>query len=344
MDDFEDADLMDSTNAFFNTFLENPDEPKVPSDKEGDDKPPVRKPAPKAEVTEPEEEEVETEDEETPSEDDETEEGDEEEKEEKAYAEDAAYVKIKVGDEVQEVPVRDLTRLYGQESALTKRSQEVADTRKKLELDQATHIAAANVQLEAARKRYEPYAKIDFLSLARNQNVSEQEYNGLRAEAQARYEELQFLEHSTGEYMQKIQERQTESFKAQALESVKQLTDAASPNYIENWNQETYTSLRKFAVDQGVPVEMVNQIIAAPVIKLLHMAQMYEKGKAAKVQSVKVNKTVKKVIKSSRQAPDSVKTGKGDKGKSFDRLKRSGSQEDATNAFMSRFADYGDIE
>src|SRR5712664_3639858 len=99
MDDFEDADLMDSTNAFFNTFLENPDEPKVPSDKEGDDKPLVRKPAPKAEVTEPEEEEVETEDEETPSEDDEAEEGDEtEEKEpEREIAGDDTYIKVKVG-------------------------------------------------------------------------------------------------------------------------------------------------------------------------------------------------------------------------------------------------------
>jgi hypothetical protein len=351
MDDFEgfDPELSDAVDLFHDSFIDKAADPKGPSAREEVHEEPRRakKPEP-AEHDEPEEEVDETEDEpdEAPSEDDETEEGDEGdegEEEERAYADDGAYVKIKVGDKYEEYSVRDLSRLAGQESALTKRSQEVAVTRQKLETDQAAHIAASNLLLEAARKRYEPYAKLDFLTLARDQRISAQDYQNLREEAQHRYEELQFLEHSTGKYMETIQENQRQTVIAQAKEAVSQITDQASPYHIDGWNQALYDDLRGFAVGQGVPKDMVNTITSAPIIKLLHNAMLYEKGKTARVQSVKVNKTVKKVVKSSTNM--SEKVGKGAKANNaMDRLKYSGSQDDAANAFLANFEKYGDFE
>src|SRR5262245_23738397 len=79
------------------------------------------------------------EDAEEPSEDDEESEGgeddendaDEDDKPKRKFADDSdeTYVKVKEGDTEHEVKVSDLKRLFGQEAALTRRSQEVAAER-----------------------------------------------------------------------------------------------------------------------------------------------------------------------------------------------------------------------
>lgn len=346
-----DEDLSDATNAFFNSFLAKDDSQGL-SEKEVE----VEKPrkAPKveqeeyeAEEVEPDEEdEVEAEDEETPSEDDEgSEEGDEDSEEDtRTYADDEHVIRVKVGEDEDVVSVRDLKRLYGQEAAITKRSQEVATQRVAVEKKEAEHLAASNVLLNAARQRYAPYAKLNFLELARDERISRQEFDNLRQEAQHRYEELQFLEHSTGQYMENIQKAQQERLLADAKSSVQQLTDVASPYHIEGWNQQVYDGVRQFALDKGVPLEMVNQIIHPSVVKLIHNAMLFDKGKQALVRTEKVGKTVKKVVKTTR-APESTGTrSKANSKGAMQRLQRSGTEADAANAFLANFAKYGDID
>lgn len=320
--------------------------PSKPQDKPVADKHPTKdEEAPEEEV------EAEHEDEETPSEGDEEttdEEGETEEEDEpeRSYTDDDKFVKIKVGDEEQDWSVKDLKRLAGQESSLTKKGQELSQARLNLETEQQVTTVAQNHLLEAARKRFEPYAKLDFLSLSRDPSITKEHFQALREETQARFEELNFLENQAREYTQGLVKQQQALAVEEAKTTVAALTSEDSPYRIEGWNQGMYDELRSFAVSKGVPAKIVNSIISAPIVKLIHDAMLFSKGAAIKeVKTVKVNKSVKKVIKTShspsvsRQAVGD-KTKFGDKSKAMANLKRSGSMKSAEDAFMASFREF----
>lgn len=329
----------DGADLFLKSF-QQADASKEPS--EGDEEPKRRK-APEAEEDQTEGEDAETEDAAEPSEESEDAEGSEEP--EKLWLEDETNVhtKVKVGDKELDVPLKDLKRLYGQEAALTQRSQTLSQTKQKLETDQQNHLAVTNAFLSQAEKKLEPYLKLDFLQLARDNRVTPEQLQALREEANARWEEVQFLKQHQGKFVEALQEQSKARMQEQANESIKHLTDPADPNYIEGWGPQVYDELRSFAVKQGIPAQMVNDIVHAPVLKLIHMAKLYAMGKQVAVtQTVKKDKQVKKVLKTSRRAPQGA-TGPGSaKVKAVARLQKTGDIDDAAEAFLAGFKEHGD--
>jgi len=269
-------------------------------------------------------------------------EDDSEDQEERHYADgDNLFVRVKVGDETHEVSVKDLQRLYGQEASLTQKSQQLAEHRKQQEQEQAHHLAASNALLQYARQRWQPYEQIDFLALSRDQRISEDQFQALRAEAADRWNELQFLEQQTGQYVQQLQGRQAETMKAAAVEAVKQINDQSSPYHIPDWSDATYDSIRNYAVKGGLSKDIVNSIVDPAAIKMLHKAMLYDQG-LAKVQTTKVGNKVTKVVKTSTRMSSDQRSGKPNKAAEA-RLRETGSVEDATAAFLGRFAAMGGV-
>jgi hypothetical protein len=88
------------------------------------------------------------------SDEDDGEPGDDENDEgaEKKFADDDVYVKVTEGDAVHEVPLKNLTRLYGQEAALTRKSQEVAELRKTAEAAQEEPVGASGLDRTCERE------------------------------------------------------------------------------------------------------------------------------------------------------------------------------------------------
>jgi hypothetical protein len=110
-------------------------------DSKGPSKPEKDQDHPEADEADTEEETVESTDESQPEADESPSEGgddsEEEEQEQRVYVDDdEAYAKVKVGDDEYEVPLRDLKRLYGQETSITKKGQELATQRTALEEEQ----------------------------------------------------------------------------------------------------------------------------------------------------------------------------------------------------------------
>jgi hypothetical protein len=244
--------------------------------------------------------EDEAEGEEEGDEEDADEEDDDEGDTEKKYADDdATFVKIKVGDEEHEVPVKDLKRLYGQEAALTRKSQEVAERRKAVDAEGAAYVAATSVLLQRAQERYEPFTKLNFLALAKDPTVSAKDIAVLQEQAQAAYEDVQFLQNSMGQFVRELEKRQNAELVEQAKEAIKVLSDPEKG--IEGWNQKLYDDIRSFAVSNGLHPEVVNKLVDPAAIKLIHKAMLYERG--AKAATKKVVKTPKKVVKRT-QAPE----------------------------------------
>jgi hypothetical protein len=245
-------------------------------------------------------------------------------------------VKIKVGEEEHEVPVSKLTRLYGQEAALTKKSMEVAETRKTVEATQHRNTAATAALLERARQRFEPYANLDFNLLA--SQLPAEDYTALRQSAQAAYEDVQFLEHNLDGFMQAIQTQQQADYKAKAVECLKTLQGPTDKGGIEGFSPKLYDEIRSFAVTTGAPADRIDNLVDPWAIRMLHDAMLYARGKdKAGVKTVKVNKTPKKIVKTTT-SPTSQKGGGATKAKqAMARLAQTGSTDDAAEAMLARW-------
>lgn len=284
--------------------------------------------------------------EETPEdEDDEGDEGEgsEDEKNDQAKAkkfvevDDDTYVKIKFDGEDREVKVADLNRLWGQEAALTRKSQEVSTAKTQYDEGQAKNIAAYNVLLQRATERANEYRKLPWTQLMKDPNVDAGQLAALQAEAQREFENEQFLKNEVDGFMRKVTDDQLKVRQEAAREALKAINDTASPHHIKGWTEALYNDIRSFASNQGVPAEMVNNITDPAAIKILHMAMQFSRG-ASKVVTKKVNKTPTKIVKNSASAPATRGSAKSVSAKqAAAKAMKTGTVNDAIDAFEALF-------
>lgn len=320
----------DAEDAFLNRWKSDAPEPS--DDDEG--------------ATEADDDDLETveasdEDDQTES-DDESEEDPEEtpddtkKKDQKYVEDDDAVVKIKVGDEELQASIKDLKRLYGQEAALTKKSQEIALKRKEAEDQGAKHLVGLQKLYERAMERYKPYAEVDMLVASKS--LSNEEFAALRSEASRSYEDVQFLQAELDGFVQSLESQRQQMIREQAKSAIEVLKDPE--NGIPKWSQETYDDIRNYAIRNGMPKDIVNQIVDPVIIKTLWKAMKYDNGKT--VATVKKTKAPKKVLKS-KSSSETQRFTKTDGHKAISKLRSSGSRDDAASAFLSRWGvDNGD--
>jgi hypothetical protein len=252
----------------------------------------------------------------------------EESKEPKKALEDEAVVKIKVGDDELDVSVKDLKRLYGQEAALTRKSQEVAAKRKEAEAAELKAQATLDKMYQKAVERWKPYAEIDMLVASKQ--LDAESFTALRKEAQAAYEDFRFITEEADAFVKASQANQQKQLQEAAQEAVKVLKDA-----IPNWSPKLYDSIREYAINTGMPKEVVNNLVDPVAIQLIHKARLYDEAK--KVSTKKVVIQPKKVLK--QTVTSTVKDVKGDQtAKAKTRFQSSGSVDDAADLFLSRWS------
>lgn len=299
-------------------------------------------PSSQEDETEAEEQEQESSDE-SPEDESESEEADGEEDEgKKAYVDnDETYVKIKVGDKEHEVPVKDLKRLWGQETALNQKSQEAAEARKTAEAETTKAMAGLKLMLDRATERANPYRSIDWMALAKSPDITAEEASALRAEAQRAFEEEAFFKNELGNFVEAAQTKMRQSIATQARDCIKALSEKGSeekpnPHYIEGWNDKLYDDLRAFGVNQGLHQDMLNNLVDPAAFKILHMAMQFHRGKAKVVQTKKVNKAPKKIVKTS-SAPAVAAQSKTSQRKALDAQRANGNIDNTTAAFLASF-------
>lgn len=246
-----------------------------------------------------------------------------------------AYVKHKVDGKDVEIKVSDLTRLYGQEAALTRKSTEVAEMRKAAEANSLKFVAGAEELLRRAKVRFEPYAKIDWLSLTKDPSIDQQQLSALHQEATKAHEEVQYLEQSLDRVVKDIHAERHADLVKRGQEAWKVLSDPKTG--IKGWGEKLYGEIGNYAVTSGLPKEVVNNLVDPAAIKLLHKAMLYDKGKTESAKSSKVNKTPKKIIKEAAEPVVNKVKAKGKK-EAEKRLAQTGDFDDAVAAFMGRMA------
>ncbi|MBR1173897.1 hypothetical protein JQ617_08025 [Bradyrhizobium sp. KB893862 SZCCT0404] len=339
----------DAAEAFSKLWNLDASEPSDETNNDEDDKKKKQETAQDEDDNEPEG------DEENPEEvegDDEADEDDEDEGDEDADKDPEPTVEIKddhkfkilVDGAEQEFTLGSLKRLAGQEASLTRKSQEVATKRKTMDEQGAVLLAQQTALLDRAKKRYEPYAKLDLLAASKDPNISAEELVAVRNAAQAAYDDVQYLEQETSRVAEALRTQARKDLMEQAQESIKVLSDPEKG--IEGFNQAMYGDICTFAVEQGLPAEIVNDLVNPAAIKLINMARLFMKGQKV-VQTAKPDnkKPPKRIVKATATAETTKKVIKTAKAaEPMKRLKASGTQEDAADAFMARWNKPSDDE
>lgn len=342
---FTNSEYPDELNddAFVNALLAGDPE-------EGDDAP-EKKPSKKTAEDDTDEnandtdEDADKDSDESPEDKDGDDEGDEDTKDEpaaKKFADetDETYVKIKVGEEEHEVKVTDLKRLWGQEASLTRKSQEVATERTAIDTKRAENIAAYDILLKRTTERADQYRALPWTQLMKDPNVPADQLQALQAEASKALEDETFLKTELGNFMQKVQTEQTTARRTAAQDCLKAIKNPESPAHIKGWNAALYNDLRTFGSEMGIPADTVNEITDAGAIKILHMAMQFHRGAQKVVVTKSVNKTPTKIVKNSASSPATRGTAAQVTVKSaVTKAKRSGSMQDAANAFEAMLGD-----
>jgi len=276
--------------------------------------------------------EDEAEDDEGQDDDDESE--TEEDSEKPKVLKDSDIVKVTVDGKEIDVPVEKLKRLYGQEAALTRKSQEAAALRKKAEDQGARAVATAEKMLQRALERYKPYQDIDWLVAAKTLDTDE--LQALRSEAEKAYADVQFISQELDTFMAEVAKARKDELMTEARATFKALTDPKTG--IPGFNEALYNDMRLFAINSGVPEEIVNQIVSEPIIRLIHKAYLHDKGQKALTKTNPVTKKNKKIIKSkvSSEVTRTI-TKTAPQKQAQERLKRTGSIEDAAELMLARW-------
>jgi hypothetical protein len=280
---------------------------------------------------EADEDEVE-EDQETDPDETETEDEDEDDdvENEDTVLSDDAQVEIQVDGETVQASVKDLKRLYGQEAALTRKSQEVATQRKNADDAISKSNVVLQKMLEKAQAKFKPYQEVDMLVASKT--MSTEDFAQLRKEYKAVEEEYKFLSEEADVYYKDLQNQQQTQLQSAAKECVKVLQDE-----VPNWSNQLYNDIRGYAISIGLPENEVNRYVDPKVIQLINKARLYDQGKKV-ATTKKKNPTSTKVLRS-KKAPATTKTRKAEQIKQATRsLANAGTDlDDISNVILSRW-------
>lgn len=332
-----DVDLDEAADLFLSAFKDAPE--KEPSDETAEnDATKKKKVAPDTENdTDTETDESDADDENPSDEDEESTDDEDDDKPKRKFAEDddTTYVKIKVGDDEHEVAVKDLKRLWGQESALTQRSQEVATAKTRAETEATKAAAAITTLLDKAREAAKPYVEMQapgyWALLAKDPTVTAEQIAFLQKEAQAAMDNVKFLEGGLDQLVQEKTKADHETLVKQARDTVKALTDPETG--IKGWNDKLYTDLRNYAIGQGMSADVVNRIVDEKAIRLMHKAYLYDEGQ--KATTTRVKKVGKRIVKTTSTPKTDSAIRKTEAAKAMDKLRKNGSLDNAADAFLA---------
>lgn len=245
----------------------------------------------------------------------------------KAPEEDPEDPEVDLGDSVK-AKMSDLKAAFKAQAETTALRTQAEQLRGQAQHEATIAKAVVTKALERAQARWEPFSKVDFLALSKDESIDAATFAALRKEASEALADYKF--HS--EELSGITAQETEVRNVSAAATVKALSDPTTG--IKGWGNEMYRDLMGYAAKLGAPEHITRNITAEWGFRALHKAYLYDKGVAeaeAKIEAVKHKPT------------RTFATGKG-VGKvapktafnsAMSKLSRSGDVDDAADAFFA---------
>mgnify|MGYP003638549059 CR=1 FL=1 len=241
---------------------------------------------------------------------------------------------VKVDGEEYEVDLDELRNGYQRQSDYTKKSQSVAEMRKAYEANlQSVQTERGQYQeVLANMENYQnlelqKFQELDWSTLKADDPV---EYMEKRIEFQDAKDKVAQVRQERVNVQQKTQQEVYQNIQHKVQEEA-QLLATALPEYSDP-SSNLKDDLRNYAIDSGFTEQDVNAITDHKVVLMLHKAFLQDKASSSKTSKA-VKKGPNKVIKAGVPVTKSQRVNRDVKAKR-DRLRKTGSVKDATNAFL----------
>ena len=243
--------------------------------------------------------------------------------------------KVKVGKEELEVPLDELLKGYSRTADYTRKTQEIAETRKAVEAERQKIEEAARLRdtyaqrlsvIEqmlsqgekaedlAALKETDP---IGYAVKVAEQTEREKQLAAVRAEQQ------RIAQQQQSEQQERLQAHlQAESVKLQ--EAIPEIADPVKGQAIK-------TDIRNYAKKLGFSDQELAQVYDSRAVTAIYKAMQYDKLTAGKSEAVKKVTQAPRMMRPGTSTPEARESQEGKKLR--EQLKRSGNKNDAARIF-----------
>jgi hypothetical protein len=244
--------------------------------------------------------------------------------------------KVKVGKEELEVPLDELLKGYSRTADYTRKTQEIAETRKAVEADRqkieeasrlrdtyAQRLSVIEQMLSQGAEKAEDLAAlkesdpIGYAVKVAEQTEREKQLTAVRAE-QAR-----IVQQQQADQQQRLQAHlQAEAAKLQ--EMIPEMADTAK-------SQAVKTDIRNYAKKLGFSDQELQQVYDHRAVTALYKAMQYDKLTAGKNDAVKKVAQAPRMMRPGTFTPEARESQEGKKLR--EQLRRSGKKNDAARIF-----------
>lgn len=213
---------------------------------------------------------------------------------------DDVEVSVSVDGKDHKVKVKDLKRLYGQEAALTQKSQAVSNQIRAVEAQGLYLANVLDARVKQAEAQYNKYKDVDLWKA--NRELDADEFEALKAAKEASEAEYRVVTAEAQQFLRNAQETKQKFLREQAKQSLVVLQ-----KQIPDWSDELYGKVRGYAVSQGMDADTVNEIVDASAIVMMHKAMLYDQAQAGKAKVMKkVAKAPASVVRKSDKPTDTA--------------------------------------
>lgn len=258
--------------------------------------------------------------------------------EEEQEEEPTPTYKVKVGKDELDVPLDELLKGYSRTADYTRKTQEIAETRKAVEADRA--------KIEEAAKLRDTYAqRLQVIEQMLNQQDAGEDLATLKehdpigyavkvAEQSERDKQLNAVRAERQRLAQQQQAEQGERLKAHLATEAQKLAEAIPEISDPVKGQAIRTDIRNYAQKLGFSEQELAQVYDSRAVTALYKAMQYDKLVSNKGETSKKVSQAPRMLKPGTSAPEArqsqeVKNMRG-------RLKKSGRARDAA-ALFERF-------
>jgi hypothetical protein len=243
--------------------------------------------------------------------------------------------KVKVGKEELEVPLDELLKGYSRTADYTRKTQEIAETRKAVEAERQKIEEAARLRdtyaqrLSVIEQMLSQGEKAEDLAALKETDpigyavkVAEQTERDKQLAA-VRAEQQRIAQQQQSEQQERLQAHlQAESVKLQ--EAIPEIADPVKGQAIK-------TDIRNYAKKLGFTDQELAQVYDSRAVTAIYKAMQYDKLTAGKSEAVKKVTQAPRMMRPGTSTPEARESQEGKKLR--EQLKRSGNKNDAARIF-----------
>ena len=301
------------------------------------------------EVEDPDSEEVEAEEE--------VEEGEAEEEEEvveddESTQDTTAYelddledfqVNVKIDGEETAVSIQDLVKGYTTDQSLSKKGRELSEAREALEAERAEKLSevenmaqASAAMLGSTEQTFaKEYHEIEKQIETARENGDTYEVNELKDKRELAQQKYWNARRQREGLLEAV-EQQKQQVQAQQWEKEMEHFAAAIPDMIPDFNEQVAQDIRKFAIDEGINPDVLDQITDPQIVKFVDDYRRLKQG-VSKGAAKRKAAPAKKAVPTKKAKPAAKKKADAEKMTKARAMKADASPEDQM-AFLRNYA------